>query len=160
MADELKCYCCKATYNETDKFCGNCGYPFQASPEEQKQFSIKYTLNNFDKDIVRQRIKEARILLFVIAIFTFIQALILYFSLPDITILVINLILASIYTGLGFWAQKKAFAAILTGGLLYVSIILLSAFLDPSTILQGIIFKALFITGFIRAAYGAYKYKI
>lgn len=160
VSNELKCYCCKSVYNETDKFCGICGYPLQGTPEEQKQFSINYSVNNFEKDIVKDRIKEARIVLFIISVFTIIQSFILYFSEPNVVLLIINLILAGIYAGLGFWAKQKAFAAILTGGIIYVSIILLSAFFDPLTIFKGIIFKVLFIIGFIRAAYGAYKYKV
>lgn len=157
---ELKCYCCKTVYKEDDKFCGNCGYPFQATPEEQKQFSIKYSVNKFSKDDIEKKVKEARIVLFVIAGFTVVQGAIIYFKEESGLLLVVNIILAAIYAGLGFWAKKKAFAAILTGTLIYLSVMILNAFVNPLTIIQGIIFKVVFLVAFIKAAYGAYKYKI
>ncbi len=160
IASELKCKCCKIAYNESDKFCGTCGYPLQGTIEEQKLFSRQYNLTQFEKDIVHKRIAEARILLFIIAVFTLIYGFIEYAKEPGVAILIINLIFVAVYTGLGLWASKKAFPAILTGGLLYVAMIMLNAFLEPLSIFQGIIFKIIFIGGFIRATYGAYKYKI
>lgn len=157
---ELKCYCCYSVYKESDKFCGNCGYPFQASREEQKKFSINFTSHNYDVKIVKDRIREARIILFVIAAVTFIQSLLLLFNDADIMLFAVNLILVCVYVYLGFWAKKKAFAAILIGGLLYITFMLLSAFVDPSTIAKGLFLKIVFIAALIRAAYGAYKYKV
>lgn len=157
---ELKCYCCKSIYHSDDKFCGSCGYPIQGTPEEQKQFSINYTSQKYEKDIVKDQIRNARIVLFVIAAFTLIYTIIAYFQDSDKVIFTINLILTLIYIGLGFWAKKKAFAAIFTGGLIYISIILLSAVIEPMTIFQGILFKIIFIIALTRAAYGAYKYKV
>jgi len=160
IASELKCKCCKIAYNESDKFCGTCGYPLQGTIEEQKLFSRQYNLTQFEKDIVHKRIAEARVLLFIIALFTLIQGFVQYFKDSSAAVLIINLMFVGIYAGLGFWANKKAFAAILTGGLLYVAVIILNAFLEPLSIFHGIIFKIIFIGGFIRATYGAYKYKI
>lgn len=156
----LTCYCCNESYNETDKFCEHCGYPFQASPEEQKQFSINYTTLNFEKDIVKHRVREARIVLLILAIFTAISAIVFLIIHSSLLLLIINLILAGLYAGLSFWAKKKAFAALLTGGLIYVSVITLNAFVEPESIASGIIFKVIFIVMFIKASYGAYKYKV
>lgn len=155
-----KCYCCGSHHNENDKFCGVCGYPLQGTPEEQKQFSIDYSVNSFEKDIAKDRIKQARIILFVIAAFTIIQALVQYFNDSGVVLLVINLMIAGIYTGLGFWAGRRAFAAILTAGIIFFAVILLSAAFDPATIFSGIIFKVIIIVALVRAAYGAYKYQV
>jgi hypothetical protein len=156
----LTCYCCNEPYNETDKFCEHCGYPFQASPEEQKQFSINYTTLSFEKDVVKHRIREARVVLLIIAIFTVILSIITFIQRSETGIFVVNLHLALVYAGLSFWAKKKAFAALLTGGLIYVSIIILNAFIAPESMASGIIFKVIFIVMFIKASYGAYKYKV
>lgn len=154
-----KCYCCKSDYQLTDKFCGKCGYPFHASSEEQKQFSINYTLNGYGKEVAGDRVKEARVVLFVIAIFTFISALILNAQEHNGLLLGINLFLAFIYAGMGFWAGYKPFAAIFTGTLIYLSIIILAAVVDPSTIFQGIIFKVIFIVALVKASYSASKFR-
>jgi len=156
----IKCYCCHSAYNEDDKYCGNCGYPLQGTQEEQKKFVVNYNMTKIEKSTAIGNIKEARTILFVIAAFTVVSAFIIYSRDSSTLLLFINLFLAAIYALLGFWANYKAFAAILTGGLIYVSIILLSAFLDPMTIIQGIIFKVIFIIAFIKASYGAYKFKV
>jgi hypothetical protein len=160
ISGDMLCSCCKASYLVTDRFCGSCGFPFQGSPEEQKQFRINYSFNEIDKNLVNKRIGEARIILFVISGFTLIQSLLMFANDSGIPLLITNLIICGIYAGLGFWAKPKPFAAILTGGLIYVSLILLSAFFDPSTIYKGILFKIIFITAFVRASYGAYKFKV
>jgi hypothetical protein len=157
---ELKCYCCKSVYKESDKFCGKCGYPFQGSLEEKKQFSLNYASKSFDKDIARSRIMEARIILFVISAFTVISAIIISDQDPTGIILIINLIIAGIFAGLGFLAGKKAFAAIFTGSLIYFSILILTAILDPTTIFHGIVFKVLFTIALIKASYSSYRFKI
>ncbi len=160
LSGELLCPCCKTGCLETSKFCGNCGYPFQGSDEDQKHFRVTYSLNQIDKDLVNKRISEARIILFVISGFTLIQTLLLFADNSGMALFVTNLIVCGIYAGLGIWAKNNPFAAILIGGLMYVSIILLSGFLDPSTFPKGILLKILFIIAFIRATYGAYKFKI
>lgn len=157
---ELKCYCCEAPYNEADSFCASCGYPFKGRPEEQKEFSLNYSMTKFAKDNVKAKVGEARIVLFVLAGFTILYALLVMANGFNAFLLIINLILAGIYAGLGFWAKKNAFAAIFSGALVYISIIILNAVFEPSTIFQGIIFKAIFIVALIKASYGAYKYKI
>lgn len=159
-SNELKCNCCHSLCKESDKFCGNCGYPLHASPEEQKRFSMNFTTHNDDVRIVKDRIREARLILFIIATFTFIQSLLIFINDANISVFAINLILVCVYIYLGVWAKEKAFAAILIGGLIYITFMLLSAFIDPSTIAKGLVIKILFIAALIRTAYGAYKYKV
>lgn len=160
LSIKQKCYCCRNEYAESDKFCGTCGYPLQGTDIEKKKFSSQYVANLHEKEVVLARIKEARIILYVIAAFTTIQGLVVYFKEPNVALISINLIIVAIYVGLGFWATKKAFAAIFIGGIIYVSLILLNGFIDPTTLASGILIKILFIAAFVRASYGAYKYKV
>lgn len=159
-SNELKCYCCKATYNESDKFCGKCGYPLKATPEEQKKFSINYTLNRFEKDIVKGRLQEVRIILYVISAFTLIYGFVYFIESKSIVLLIVYILFAIMYFLFAVWAKKNAFAASLTGGIVYVSTIVFMAFIYPLSIFSGIIFKVIFIIAFIRATYGSYKYKV
>lgn len=155
-----RCYCCHEPYNDADRFCARCGYPLQGTTEEQQSFSSQYALNKLDEDNVRAKVGQARLVLFLLAGFTALSAAIVFTQTENTALLGINLILAVIYAGLGFWAANKAFAAIFTGALIYFSIILLNGIVDPVTLLHGIIFKIIFIVAFVKASYGAYKYKI
>ncbi len=158
--NKLTCYCCRSAYNESDSFCGVCGYPLKGTKEEQKQFSTNYYLNKIDIDNVKVKIKQARLILYVLSGFTVITGLVLLLKDNNNLLFIVNLILAGIYLGLGFWARKKAFAAIFTGFLIYITIILLNGIFTPLTLINGIVFKVIFIIAFIKATYGAYKFKI
>jgi len=158
--DEKKCSFCETPFADTDKFCGKCGFPLIGSDKEKAAFTSNYKKTVDEKLKVKKNIKGAIILLYLVAGFTVIQALILYFQDKDNTVLIVNLFVAAIFGGLGFWAKYKAFAAIFIGLLFYLVLQILSAILEPQTIYRGIFFKVFIVIAFIRAAYDAYKYKI
>jgi len=154
------CPQCNAIINESDIFCGSCGYPVKGTVQEQQRFSAKKAGDKYESDIVVGNIKQARTILFVIAGMTFIYGAIMSVSQQQPDLLIIYTILALIYAGLGFWAKSKPFPATLIALLLYVGLLLFSAFVDPTTIYKGIIMKIIFIGALIKASYGSYKFKI
>ena len=66
-------------------------------------------------------------------------------------LLVVNISLSVIYFGLWFWAKKNAYAASLVALLLFLTVIVISAVYEPSTLYQGIIIKILFIAALAKA---------
>ncbi|WP_276479803.1 hypothetical protein [Paraflavitalea pollutisoli] len=48
---------------------------------------------------------------------------------------------AVLFAGLAFWTKWKPYTAILTGLIIYGALVLLSAILEPETIIKGIILK-------------------
>lgn len=62
---------------------------------------------------------------------------------------VIDWFMAAIFIGLGVWSYKQASLALIIGLIVYVAVMLLLAFLDPSTIIEGIIWKVLIIYSLI-----------
>lgn len=60
-------------------------------------------------------------------------------------LLVANVVLAVAFVGLAVWAGRNAFAAVLTGLVLYIAAILASAAVSPITLVQGIIIKVIII---------------
>jgi hypothetical protein len=62
---------------------------------------------------------------------------------------VIDWFVAAIFIGLGVWSYKQASLALIIGLIVYFAVILLLAFLDPSTIIKGIIWKAVIIYSLI-----------
>ncbi|HEX7897505.1 MAG TPA: zinc ribbon domain-containing protein [Planctomycetota bacterium] len=69
---------------------------------------------------------------------------------------VINLALAGLYFGLWWWASRNAFTAALIALILFISVALISAIVDPKTIVQGILVKVLFIAALSKAVSAAY----
>lgn len=153
----LKCYCCQALYNESDETCRSCGYPFNGTLEEQKQYSINRTLANYDKVIVKGNVREASIVLIVLALFTIIQGIIAYYKTSITPILWFFIVLGLIYAALGIWAHFKPLPAILIGLFVYTLLMVLTAVISPISILEGWLFKILFFFFMIKGAYSAYR---
>ncbi len=66
-------------------------------------------------------------------------------------LLVVNVALSIIYFGLWFWAKKNPYAASLVALLLFLTVIVISAVYEPSTLYQGILIKILFIAALAKA---------
>jgi len=66
-------------------------------------------------------------------------------------LLVVNIVLAVIYFVLWFWAKKNPYTAALIALLLFLTVIVVSAVLEPESLSQGVIVKALFIAALVRA---------
>ncbi len=69
--------------------------------------------------------------------------------------LVINLVLAVIFVGLGLWSRRAALPALLTAATIYAAVIVISAIADPTTIAQGIIMKIIIIGALARGIQAA-----
>lgn len=60
-----------------------------------------------------------------------------------------NYLLAVFMFGLAFWARRSPFPAMLTALCLYLAVIVLNAILEPVTLVQGLLVKALFFAAMI-----------
>jgi hypothetical protein len=148
------CNACYKHVNEADAFCDNCGYPLKGTEKEQDYFIAVRNAKEIDLDAANKAIKRAGNTLYWIAGATVLMGVIFYFTIHDeaskIDLLIVNLILAGIYVGLGAWSRKKPLAAIISGFALYLIVFLLNAITNPTTIASGIIVKILFIGYFIK----------
>lgn len=69
----------------------------------------------------------------------------------------VNMALAAIYLGLWFWAKKNAFAASVVALILFLSVIVVSAILEPASLAQGWLVKIFFTAALAKAISAAYK---
>jgi membrane-associated HD superfamily phosphohydrolase len=147
------CPSCLTPANTEDAFCAKCGYPFQATEQEQNNFMSGRNMKEIDLDEAQKKIRRASNTLFFIGGATFLIGLIFYSINTEpamkTSLLLTNAILGVIYTGLGFWCKKKPLAAIISGLSLYVLVMILNAVISPLTIVSGIIFKIIIIGLFI-----------
>src|SRR5690349_8657029 len=70
-------------------------------------------------------------------------------------VLIVNLILCAIMLVLGWWSRSKPLPAILIATAIYVAVQVISAIMDPTTIMQGFIMKAVIIAILVRGIKGA-----
>jgi hypothetical protein len=147
---------CNACYKHVSDaaFCDNCGYPLKGSEQEQEYFMSIRNAKEIDLDAANKVIKRAGNSLYWVAGATVLTGILFYFTNPNdevkLDMLIVNLILAGIYAGLGAWSQKKPLAAIISGFALYAIVLLLNAITTPASIASGIIIKILFIGYFIK----------
>jgi hypothetical protein len=77
-------------------------------------------------------------------------------STNDILELSIVLFVALIYLALAFWSDKKPFIALLSGLLLYLTLIIISAVFDPISLVKGFIWKIIIISYLGKGLYSAF----
>jgi len=151
ISDFTTCYYCKSTgLTEQDKYCPNCRFPQRGSQIEMKRFlhGIR-TKKQLLKD-QKKAIKKARNILFILAALNLLYGIILGVIVNfNLIILIVPIIGACIYFGLGLWSRNKPFAAILSGFFIYIVFNVMAAISDPHTIYRGIIWKIIIISGFI-----------
>ena len=109
-----------------------------------------------------KHMRQARNAIFVVAAIQFLAGLIGAYQSPEeerLIIIGIMTFVSLIFLGLGIWANKKPYPAILATIMVYGALILVSAILDPISIIQGIIIKAIIIFYLIRGLKNAREYQ-
>lgn len=154
------CQCCKYEVGENDSFCNNCGFPLHGTDEEKGKFIGQYLTQKNAKVEIESQVKSARTTLFVVAGLTVLGGLLSTATNNEGDggiILIASIVIAAIFCGLAFWSNKNPFGALLTGLIMYISLILLSVIEDPMELVRGIIVKVIIISYMIKGVVGASK---
>lgn len=120
--------------------------PTPQSAEQQEESIFDEELLNSDE--YNKHVRHARNAIFFVAGAQVVLGLILSFAGPDelfVYSIIELLIVAGIFAGLGFWAMKNPYPAILTALIFYCALILLYAAIEPVSIMRGIILKVVII---------------
>lgn len=144
-SETIACGYCTKDNTIHDNFCMYCGYPLKGTEQDQKNFLANISSSKIDLEEAGKAIRTARNYVYALAGFTLLSGVVVFFMQDDSAVLIVNAILSLIYGALGYWANKKAFAAILTALILYVTVNLLNAFVEPTTLLKGLILKGVII---------------
>lgn len=140
-----RCSICYKDVATDDAFCQNCGYPLQGSEQEQKNFRLQHDFKSIDVNMYNEKVRKAGNSLYWLAGIFVVSGLVFYFTNQEaegaIAALVIYLILAMLFLGLGGYSRKKPLACIVSGLALYAILVILNAIADPVSIVRGIIFK-------------------
>ena len=162
IVDLSACYYCKTSpLTEQIVFCPSCGFPQRGTEADQKKFITDKRILLIQLDGMHNEIKKARNALFITA-----GIMVLSYGLGYLQVgtpaLVEGAIVCSAFVGFGFWANKNPFPAVLTGLIFLVTLYILYAFVDPKTIISGIIVKIALISALIyglKAAHQAKRFK-
>jgi len=144
------CENCRSSIAE-EKFCSSCGFPVQGTDEEKNEFRGKISSNKYWLAEAEKKIRESKIVIYVLAGLMLIMGLIAGFGpAEDIAGMVVSIVICLLYLICAAWATKNPFAAILTSFILYLTIQIVAAIAEPITLVQGILWKIIFIGAFIK----------
>ncbi|HOX43117.1 MAG TPA: zinc ribbon domain-containing protein [Myxococcota bacterium] len=138
------CPKCGAQLPPADQFCGACGADRFKDSE--------------GKGSADRAMSQARGWILAVGIIYALSGLAFYLLLRDnlpegagATLLATNFGLCAIHVGLFFWARTAPFPAAVVALVLFITVHVANAILDPTTLAQGLIVKALFLGALIRA---------
>ncbi|MCU0434810.1 MAG: zinc ribbon domain-containing protein [Bacteroidia bacterium] len=143
ITDHNHCYYCNQALSETDNFCPACGFPQKGDEKEQIIFiSDKRILFN-ELEEHYEKVQNARKALIWVAAILLLNYVISYYRLSEALVLLEGAIVVGAFVGLYFWARKNAYPAVLTGLILYTTLIVAYAIVAPLSLFGGFIWKVI-----------------
>jgi predicted MFS family arabinose efflux permease len=111
--------------------------------QDEKETTIIEATQKREKKEDLKKVNNARVTLFVIGGFYIIIGFVEAYIIAGHELLfgIVDWVIAGFFIGLGILSQKHPFVAILSGLILYVFIVLLLFLVEPTSLLQGIIWK-------------------
>lgn len=146
----VPCDHCKAENDHDKKFCTQCRYPIGGTEEERQRFQSDIAKNKILLKDTEEEIRSAKNIILLLAGFSMLIGVVVYFSQDDLASLVVYGLICILYLGLAAWCSSNPFSAILTAFIVYITLQLVFAFLDPVTIVKGILWKIIFIGSFVK----------
>ncbi|HVV81580.1 MAG TPA: zinc ribbon domain-containing protein [Kofleriaceae bacterium] len=144
------CGKCKQPMPSADQFCPACGADRHV---EARIAALELT-----------RLAQARKWILWIGIWYVISALVAYLQLQDrltprgtLLLFGVNVGLCAIHLGLYVWARRAPLAAAIVALILFVSLHVANAVLDPDSIDKGIVLKVVFVAILIKAIQAGYQ---
>jgi hypothetical protein len=151
LAEETTtCENCNNVNSSNLKFCSKCSFPIKGSDEEKNKFKIKISGHKFLMAEAEKEAKTAKTIILVLAGFVFLMGLYQGLANDDFATMIVNLCISLLYLILAAWSNKNPFGAILTAFIIYITLNIVNAFFEPTSLFQGIFMKIFFIGAFIK----------
>ena len=169
----IACPHCQSENPDGAEFCEQCGKAVPSStPSGPRVVSGEVIAatsigQNLQADLLRKAAGKAAGALFIVAGLTVLGGVLLYalgkrlgLSASDLNAtLIVNLVLAGIFAALGFWARVNPLPGAIVGLVLFVSILVLNAVLDPASIVAGWLVKIIVVVVLTKAIQAGVKHR-
>jgi hypothetical protein len=139
-----QCSSCRAEIPQGERYCGACGY------DSHRDDHIE--------TVLEPKLRQARGWILAVGIIYVVSAVLQVTLLgdqlrsSDVTfVLVLNGALCAVHLGLWWWARSAPFAAALVALVLFVTLQVVEAAIDPASLGRGIIIKVLFLVALVQA---------
>lgn len=148
MNDKLSCPVCDTPKHPDVSDCTFCSYPFDGTEKEQGRFRGEIIVFNDKIEELQKRMGWAQAVLGLLALFGFFVAygLSAQYNHTQPIIILIGIFPPLIFTACVVFMRKKPLLMSRIAFFSYLIFQLLDAIFDPSTIIQGIIWKVVILT--------------
>jgi hypothetical protein len=152
----LSCENCGAPYLPEQKFCQQCRFPVGGTDADRQNFRIRIGRHEEWLRDANKQTRTSKIIIYILAGLFLLFGLIQGFGASeDFPLMIVNLIMCVAYLVLAAWADKNPFGAILTALIIYVTIQVLNMFIEPISIVKGIIMKIIIISALVKGVRSA-----
>lgn len=149
------CENCQATYTIGQKFCTTCSYPLGGEEWEKRDFRLNIARQSTLIKQSAQKVKNARNIVYFMAAAFIITGLIFGFTLDDFPTMMVNGFLCLTFLIIAAWCERNPFGALLTAFVLYLTVQVVGAIIEPSSIASGIVMKLIFVFGLVKGIQSA-----
>lgn len=150
----LTCPECSHANPRGTKFCEACGASVESVAERERE------ADEIEAAFLLEQVKKARTALLVVAVLQVIGT-VAFAALQQVdgAATATMASIAVVFFGLAWWCKKNPFAASIVGLVVFVTVHLADAIVDPSAIVRGIIVKVIVIVVLVRAIGAGLKYR-
>lgn len=142
-----ECKNCKNKVLDESLICEICNYPIGGSESEQAKFIAKQVIQKSDVNESIERLKKARLLLFVLGAFYVIGFLIPVINKGSTISIVISMIIGLIFIGFGLWTFKRPKPALLIPLIITILYYIILLLVEPSYLWRGVLWKIIVLSG-------------
>lgn len=159
------CAKCGGSVAAGEAFCGACGATVEGAVPA---LPAKVRLGDkYARQVHGGNVKSGRGAILAVAILQAIGGILIYVVLKNqgaddsaaLLVSVINFVLSGIFFGLWIWAKSSPLAASVTALVIFLTVHLANAVMDPKTLIQGIIVKVIVIVCLVKGIQSAAAYK-
>src|ERR1041385_8220788 len=136
IPDLSVCYYCHTAPLNENAYCPSCGFPQRGTEEEQKKFITDKRVLLIQLEGMQDNIRKSRNALFGVAALYGVSYLILAIT-AGLPAVIEGSVVCGLFIGLGLWANKNPYPAVLTGLICFILIIILYAVINPISIIGG-----------------------
>lgn len=146
----LICDNCKAENPSDKNFCSACSFPVGGTADEQRNFRLLVSSRKRLLSDAHDKIKSAKNIIYVLAGIFFVFGLFTGLVNNDFPMLVVNLFMCILYLIFAAWCTKNPFGAILTAFIVYITLQVVNAFVEPTSIASGFIIKIFVVAALVK----------
>ncbi|MBC8757011.1 hypothetical protein H2O64_20230 [Kordia sp. YSTF-M3] len=153
--EENICSYCKAGVSQVEVHCENCGFPLIGTEKEKAIWIGRQTMRKSKIDNSAKMVGKTRIILYVLAGFQVLNAILVYVKFSSIIDVVFYLVVAALLATFGYLSPKKPILFVSLALCVMLGYYFLLYLADPILLYSGILWKCAIVMALLYTLYDA-----